>query len=138
KRFDTKQSYYSFIKEMKKQGLFQFLLTSDLMISLIVDFIVGRDVHFSSMVLYDDEDKLAKDVIEKIFRDVENNKISEKELHTHLSYLEDAFSVDIMEVKIYNKTLGELTIKSNGVIELYNDAWITLVIKRLTVLWGSK
>jgi len=138
KKFDTRHSYYSFVKEMKKQGLSQFLLTSDLMISLIVDLIVSRGMHFSSIVLYDDEDELAKNVIEELFRDVENNKISEKKLHTHLSYLEDAFSVDIMEVKIYNKTLGELTIKSNGVIELFDDAWITLVVKSLTELWGSK
>lgn len=133
--FDTKKSYYKFVKEMKQQELTQFLLTSDLMIALIVQFILDSDKDLSGLTLYDDEDEYAKSKIEKVFRDFKEKKITETVLHGELKYIETEWSIDIMSATIGSESYGEICFKSNGVFELFDKKWLSQFITVLTKVW---
>lgn len=136
KPFDMADSYYTFLKRMNGEGLTQFLLTSDTMINLLLSFLQSKNNYLAGITLYDDDDVEAKERITNLFKAYMDGLLTDDDIHSRLDYLESAFSIDLDAISIRNNDHGVMTIRSNGVFDTYDVAWVNIVLCELTKAWN--
>lgn len=137
KQFDIVDSYYAFLKKMNGEGLTQFLLTSDTMINLLLNFLHSENNSFVDLALYDDDDIDAKEHISKLFMAYDANLLTDDDIHRQLNYLESEYSIDLDSISIRNEEHGVMMIRSNGVFDMYDLAWTDVVVRELTKAWNQ-
>lgn len=136
-KYDYNYPYYQFLKEKKKEGYRQFLITSDLMILIIINLLKNNNSTLLSLHLYDTDADETEKRIKKNFEDFSNKKLSEEELNSKLNYLESEFSIDITEVTINNSDYGKLNLRSNGVFSFYKDKWKEIILELIKKIWEN-
>lgn len=135
----SKFEYYSFLKKMKREGLTQFLFTSRLTINLLIQLLSENNIEITNIELYDNDDDTSKR-LKKIFNDFKEKRITEKEIHKLLDYLENDYSIDIKNVKLRNviENYGPLNLFVNGIFENSSDNyWNNTLLKALNTVWDK-
>lgn len=133
--FDLKNSYYQFLKQKKDEGYTQYLITSDLMLSIIIDFLKDKKYTLISVKLYDTDDKETEEYIKKIFDDFSKNILSEEEIHKKLNYLESECSIDFTTITIKNCDLGKIILRSNGVFNVSDGSLKKILLNKIEEVW---
>lgn len=137
--FDTRRdtnnsSYYKYIKEKKKEGYIQFLLTSDMMINIAINFLSKDNASISNLQLYND-DEIAKKEIMSYFNQYYQQKISSDKLRYDLSYLYNENSIDIVEISFKIKKLSSIRITNNGIISYKDDQMKDIFMNIVNDIW---
>lgn len=135
-KFDLKDSYYPFLKQKKDEGYTQYLITSDLMLSIIMDFLKDKKYTLISVELYDTDDKDTEEYIKNIFNDFSKDILNEKEIHEKLNYLESECSIDLTTVTIKNSDLGKIILRSNGVFNVGDDSLKEILLNKIKEVWA--
>ena len=133
----TELEYYSFLKKMKEKGLTQFLFTSRLTISLLIQLLSKGHIEIVNIELYD-EDNATSERLQKIFDDFKSKLINEEEVHKQLDYLEDDYSIDIKGVKLRNEIKNHcpLNLFVKGIIENVDVYWNKIILEALNTVWN--
>lgn len=134
--FDLKNSYYQFLKQKKDEGYTQYLITSDLMLSIIMDFLKDKEYTLISVRLYDTDDKDTEEYIKNIFNDFSKDILNEKEIHEKLNYLESECSIDLTTITIKNSDLGKIILRSNGVFNVGDDSLKEILLNKIEEVWA--
>ena len=134
--FDLKDSYYPFLKQKKDEGYKQYLITSDLMLSIIMDFLKDKKYTLISVELYDTDDKDTEEYIKNIFNDFSKDILNEKEIHEKLNYLESECSIDLTTITIKNSDLGKIILRSNGVFNVGDDFLKEILLNKIKEVWA--
>ncbi|WP_300697176.1 hypothetical protein [uncultured Clostridium sp.] len=115
------------------------MFTSRLTINLLIQLLSENNIEITNIELYESDDDTSKR-LKKIFNDFKEKRITEKEIHKLLDYLEDDYSIDIRNVKLRNviENYGPLNLFVNGIFENSSDSyWNDILLKALNTVWDK-
>lgn len=110
------EQYYSFLRIQSEKGLRQFLLTSDLLISVAINITKQDRNELIKVDLFDDEDQGIATEIVKNFNYLKNNILTVEDIKYKLSFLNSENSIDILGINFMNEIYGEFKLNANGII----------------------
>lgn len=117
--FDDNMEYYTFLKKCHNDGYRQVIITSEIMVKLIKDFVLKKELSVYNIEFIEEDNDL-KDEISELLIEVHNDKSFFSELIEKLNFLSEKSSIDIQRVyfkgRNSNNIAISLYIQSNGII----------------------
>lgn len=124
--YDPKNiEYFDLIETQKKQGLNQFIITSDIMIKIIRMFVVERQFSLVSIDFMNEDDDLIEK-IEGLIEKIGQNSLFFADLLNELHFLSDEQSIDILKIKLKRRKESkstQLKIQANGIFFIDNESF---------------
>lgn len=129
-------SYYQYIKEKKEKNYLQFLLTTDMMMNIAIDFLTRKDISVSNLQLYDG-DNIVKNEILSYFERYHRKLISKDKLRYDLDYLCNQNCTNVVEISFKSRELGSIQITNSGIISYQNAKMKDLLMVSMNNIWKS-
>lgn len=115
--YDSKIDYYKFVQEHSKEGFFQVVLTSTIMLEILKKYFLERKFEIVNIEFMEEDNELS-DEITTLLNEINNDRENFLFLFEKLRFLNESTSVEIkkVEVKSYKEDRGcYLYLQVNGV-----------------------
>lgn len=117
--FDDNMEYYTFLKKCHDDGYRQIIITSEIMVQLIKDFVLKKELSVYEIEFVEEDNDL-KNEISELLMEVQHDKKFFSELIEKLNFLSEKSSIDIQRIyfkgRSSDKIAISLYIQSNGII----------------------
>lgn len=128
KEYNQGENYYEFLRNNKKDGLNQIIITSDIMISIIEHYVVEREFNIISIDFIIEDESLNEDINEYM-KMIKEDKLKVVYLLKHLNFLTQDESIDLKAIKLKGVCHEKeksfiLSIKVNGIFTIREDLFI--------------
>lgn len=131
--YNDEYDYYEFIKNERKKGYQQFIITSEYMIKLLEVYFLIRKFRIIDISFIEEDASLIEDIeyfLNKLKKE-EHSSDNFNILKKQLMVLNDEESIDIKKIVIQGRTLDcfdketQITIMVNGVIFIDNESFFS-------------
>lgn len=125
-RWDEQSTeYYSFLKEKKKDGYRQVIISSEIFISFL-KYAVVKEKYFPLKIEFMEEDNEFSEIVEALIAQLDNNPTCFAILMDQLCVISEKSSIEIKKISFksrINNLAIQFFIQSNGVIGINTESF---------------
>ena len=133
--YDKSQNYYKFIKNKQSNGYCQCIVTSDIMITIIQNYILKGNVEIIAIEFMVEDQELQEE-IDKLLSFMKQNLGYWEILKKKLSFLRENDSIEMKKVdfRMLDGTGGVFSIQVNGIVGVTENRYeeVTTEISTMT------
>lgn len=130
--YNCNQNYYAFIQNMLQKGYHQCIVTSDIMIKILEQYILCGNIQVTSIEFMIDDEELNEET-KYLLKLMENNSAYWQKLKEKLSFLSQNDSIEMKKVNFRSlEDRGSMfSIQVNGII-IVSDCEFDRVSKKIS------
>lgn len=132
--YDPNQNYYTFTQRVVQKGYTQCILTTDIMLQVAEQFILGQNGNISAIKMLVEDDELDKEISQLLER-LNSNKAYWSILRERLSFLSnDAIDIESLEICGNSGFPYKITFRVNGILAFSGSESEKIVDKTMKIV----